>query len=229
MSLPEEWESAFKEADLVEGRRLYTEGLVRQIELKPENAEAVTRTETQTVRAVIEINGAKLEWRTSLPEEENGAPFAVASIYEIEELIADEIPAIDESAAAAAPELPRGHGELVLVVDDEPAVRQITQLTLETFGYRVLVAVDGSDAVAVYARRGDEIAVVLTDMMMPVMDGPATIRVLRKMNPLVRIIAASGLDANAYGAGLGITHVLPKPYAADRLLTTLRDALAVGA
>jgi len=132
-------------------------------------------------------------------------------------------------APAAAPELPRGHGELVLVVDDEPAVRQITQLTLEAFGYRVLVAVDGSDAVAVYARRGDEIAVVLTDMMMPVMDGPATIRVLRKMNPLVRIIAASGLDANAYGAGLGITHVLPKPYAADRLLTTLRDALAVGA
>ena len=132
-------------------------------------------------------------------------------------------------APAAAPELPRGHGELVLVVDDEPAVRQITQLTLEAFGYRVLVAVDGSDAVAVYARRGDEIAVVLTDMMMPVMDGPATIRVLRKMNPLVRIIAASGLDANAYGAGLGITHVLPKPYAADRLLTTLQDALAVGA
>ena len=132
-------------------------------------------------------------------------------------------------AAAPAPELPRGQGELVLVVDDEPAVRQITQLTLEAFGYRVLVAVDGSDAVAVYARRGDEIAVVLTDMMMPVMDGPATIRVLRKMNPLVRIIAASGLDANAHGAGLGITHVLPKPYAADRLLTTLRDALAVRA
>ena len=133
------------------------------------------------------------------------------------------------AAPAPAPELPRGHGELVLVVDDEPAVRQITQLTLEAFGYRVLVAVDGSDAVAVYARRGDEIAVVLTDMMMPVMDGPATIRVLRKMNPLVRIIAASGLDANAHGAGLGITHVLPKPYAADRLLTTLRDALAVRA
>jgi PAS domain S-box-containing protein len=136
---------------------------------------------------------------------------------------------VDVGAPASAPELPRGHGELVLVVDDEPAVREITQLTLEAFGYRVLVAVDGSDAVAIYARRGDEIAVVLTDMMMPVMDGPATIRVLRKMNPLVRIIAASGRDANAHGVGLGITHFLPKPYAADRLLTTLRDALAVGA
>jgi DNA-binding NtrC family response regulator len=49
------------------------------------------------------------------------------------------------------------------------------------------------------------------------------------MNPAVRIIAASGLDANAHGVGLGITHFLPKPYAADHLLTTLRDALAVGA
>jgi CheY-like chemotaxis protein len=113
-----------------------------------------------------------------------------------------------------------------LVVDDEPAVRHITQQTLEAFGYRVVVAVDGTEAVAIYARRGDEIAVVLTDMMMPVMDGPATIRVLRKMNPAVRIVAASGLDANAHGVGLGITHFLPKPYAADRLLTTLRLILA---
>ena len=126
-------------------------------------------------------------------------------------------------------ELPRGRGELVLVVDDEPAVRQITQQTLEAFGYRVLVAVDGADAVAVYARRSDDIAVVLTDMMMPVMDGPSTIRVLRKMNPAVRIIAASGLDANAHGVGLGISHFLPKPYAADRLLTTLRAAINDGA
>ncbi|WP_310571837.1 PAS domain S-box protein [Gemmatimonas sp.] len=123
-------------------------------------------------------------------------------------------------------ELPRGHGELVLVVDDEPAVRQITQQTLEAFGYRVVVAADGAEAVAIYARRSAEIAVVLTDMMMPVMDGPATIRVLRKMNSSVRIIAASGLDANAHGVGLGISHFLPKPYAADRLLTTLRQILA---
>ena len=106
-SLPEDWEDAFKAADLTEGRRLYTEGLVRQIELKPESAEAVTRTEEQTVRAVIEIVDGKIEWRTSLPEEENGAPFAVASIYEVEELLADELPAIDESAMAAAPEAPK--------------------------------------------------------------------------------------------------------------------------
>jgi CheY-like chemotaxis protein len=130
---------------------------------------------------------------------------------------------IERDVSPAA--LPRGRGELVLVVDDESAVRQITRQTLQAFGYRVVVAVDGADAVAIYARQGVEIAVVLTDMMMPVMDGPSTIRVLRTMNPAVRIIAVSGLDANAHGVGLGLSHFLPKPYTADRLLTALRQAL----
>ncbi len=130
---------------------------------------------------------------------------------------------IERDVSPAA--LPRGRGELVLVVDDESAVRQITRQTLEAFGYRVVVAVDGADAVAIYARQGVEIAVVLTDMMMPVMDGPSTIHVLRTMNPAVRIIAVSGLDANAHGVGLGLSHFLPKPYTADRLLTALRQAL----
>jgi YesN/AraC family two-component response regulator len=82
--------------------------------------------------------------------------------------------------------------------------------------------------VAVYAQRRDEIAVVLTDMMMPVMDGAATIQVLRKMNPSVRIIAASGLSANAHTAQasrLNVKHFLPKPYTADALLKALKEIL----
>ena len=71
-SLPEDWEDAFKAADLTEGRRLYTEGLVRQIELRPESAEAVTRTEEQTVRAVIEIVDGKLARRERRGEEGQG-------------------------------------------------------------------------------------------------------------------------------------------------------------
>ncbi|MEY4272980.1 MAG: hypothetical protein RL250_1846 [Verrucomicrobiota bacterium] len=105
-SLPEDWESVFKHADLLEGRRIYTEGLVRSLELKPGTAEAVTRTETQTVRAVIELGEGAIEWRSSLPEEENGAPYAVAAMYEVEELLADEISPVDDSAPAAAPVVP---------------------------------------------------------------------------------------------------------------------------
>jgi PAS domain S-box-containing protein len=124
-----------------------------------------------------------------------------------------------------APSLPRGSGEMVLVVDDEASVRQVTQQTLEAFGYRALVASDGAEAVALYARRGEEINIVITDIMMPIMDGPSAIRVLRRLNPQVRIIAASGLDARDQLRGLDVRFVLAKPFAADTLLTMLRAAL----
>ena len=130
--------------------------------------------------------------------------------------------------ATSAAEMPRGHGELVLVVDDEESVRQITKQTLEAFGYRVELASEGAEAVAIYARRGADIAVILTDMTMPVMDGAATIRVLRRINPAVRIIAASGLSANvnlATTTNLGIKHFLPKPFPAEVLLRVLREIL----
>jgi CheY-like chemotaxis protein len=125
-------------------------------------------------------------------------------------------------------DLPRGRDELILVVDDEAAVRQITRQTLEAFGYRVITASDGAEATALYAARQHEISVVLTDMMMPIMDGPTTIQVLLRMNPAARIIAASGLNANgmvAKAANAGVKHFLPKPYTAETLLVTLREVI----
>ena len=135
-----------------------------------------------------------------------------------------------ESEAEIAAELPRGNGELILIVDDEANVRQITRQTLEAFGYSVVVASDGAEAVAIVARQGAEIAVVLTDMMMPVMDGPATIQVLLRLNPELPIIAASGLSADGrvtQAASLGVKHFLSKPYSADALLQVLRQILSV--
>ena len=125
-------------------------------------------------------------------------------------------------------ELLRGDGEVILVVDDESSVREITKQTLQTFGYRVVTARDGADAVAIYAQRGEEIDLVLTDMVMPIMDGPATIQALRRMDPQVRIIAASGLGANggvARAVESGIRHFLPKPYTADTLLGAIHRVL----
>ncbi len=126
-------------------------------------------------------------------------------------------------------DLPRGNGQLILLIDDEPSVRQITSQTLEAFGYRVITASDGADATAIFARRMREIDVVITDMMMPIMDGPATIQVLMRMNPKVRIIAASGLNANgmvAKAVSAGVAHFIPKPYTAEMLLKTLQQVLA---
>ena len=124
--------------------------------------------------------------------------------------------------------LPTGSGELILVVDDENAIREITRGTLETFGYRVLTASDGTEALAIYADHKNDIALVLTDMVMPFMDGPATIRALLRMNPEVKIIAASGLTAgHKPGEGVleGVQVFLSKPYTAEKLLTALADLL----
>jgi len=125
-------------------------------------------------------------------------------------------------------DLPLGHGEVILVVDDEESIREITRGTLETFGYKVLTASDGTEALALYADRKNEIALVLTDMVMPFMDGPATIRALQRMDPNVRIIAASGLGAGqraGEGPLEGVSVFLNKPYTAEKLLKTLAQVL----
>ena len=123
--------------------------------------------------------------------------------------------------------LPFGHGELILVVDDEIAIREITKGTLEAYGYRVLTAADGTEAVALYAQHKDDIRLVLTDLMMPYMDGPVTIRALHKLNPHVKIVASSGLTENGKMAEFngGVKGFLPKPYTAEKLLTTLNELL----
>ena len=142
------------------------------------------------------------------------------------------LPALDTpgsvDAAVLQTDLPLGHGELILVVDDEESIREITRGTLETFGYRVLTASDGTEALALYADNKNEIAVVLTDMVMPFMDGPATIRALQRMNPKIRIIAASGLGVGQHageGALEGVSVFLNKPYTAEKLLKTLAQVL----
>jgi PAS domain S-box-containing protein len=143
------------------------------------------------------------------------------------------LPAMEVSSEARREQakeadLPRGNGETLLVVDDEASILTITSQTLEAFGYRVLTATDGADALSVYLQHKDEIAVVLTDMMMPVMDGPAMIHALMRVNPAVKIVAASGLKANdglSKFSGVGVKHFLTKPYTAGTLLKTLRAIL----
>lgn len=125
-------------------------------------------------------------------------------------------------------QLPRGHGELILIVDDEAAVRDITQTSLQTYNYKALTASDGIEAVALYAEHQDEISLVLTDIMMPSMDGPTTIRTLRKINPQVKIIAVSGLassDKLAATAETGVRTLLSKPYTVKELLKTIDGVL----
>ena len=121
--------------------------------------------------------------------------------------------------------LPRGAGETVLVVDDETSILSITSETLQAFGYNVLTASNGAEAVALYAQKKEDISAILTDLSMPVMDGRATIYALLKINPKAKIIAMSGMDENesvAKASVAGIKHFISKPYTAATLLKALR-------
>jgi len=141
------------------------------------------------------------------------------------------LPALKQKPAPTVedPEIPRGHGEVILVVDDEAAIRQITQTSLEAYAYQVLTASDGIEALALYAQHKEEIQLVLIDMMMPVMDGLTTIRTLRKIQPQVKMVAVSGLVSNdklVQARSLGVQRFLYKPYTTKELLKTILDVLS---
>ncbi len=134
----------------------------------------------------------------------------------------------DKPAEGDHRQLPAGKGELILAVDDESSVLTMAKETLETFGYRVITARDGTEAIAEFTTHQHEIKGVLTDMLMPFMDGPSTIRVLRKLDPNVKIIAASGLmDSDKVRDATGMDNIafLMKPYTAEKLLNTLHKLL----
>ncbi|MEO8428325.1 MAG: response regulator [Verrucomicrobiota bacterium] len=146
---------------------------------------------------------------------------------------AERIQAVEPVLAATL----RGHSECILVVDDEPLIREITQKTLERYGYRVFLAADGAEALAVYAKHRIEIQAVMIDMTMPWLDGLSTIRALKKMNPAVKVIASSGDGSTDWRSEklaqlneLGVTTFLAKPFHADKLLVSLQEIICpVGA
>jgi CheY-like chemotaxis protein len=135
---------------------------------------------------------------------------------------------VDQTPPVEDLEMPQGHGELILVVDDEAAIRDIIKASLETYNYKALTASDGIEAITLYVEHRDEISVVLTDMMMPSMDGPTTIRTLQKIEPQVKIVAVSGLVSNdklTQVAKFGVKNFLSKPYTTKELLTTLSEVI----
>ena len=139
-----------------------------------------------------------------------------------------EIGATAGGAKEGPAELPTGHGEMVLVIDDESSIREITRDILEAYKYNVLTAKDGMDAALIYEKYAQQIDVVLTDMMMPNMDGASIIRIMRRLNPEVKIIAASGLSEEEQinqGIKDAVMAFLPKPYKAEALLKTLEKIL----
>ena len=117
---------------------------------------------------------------------------------------------------------------MILVVDDEPSVREVTRRVLEGHGYSVMLAADGADAVELYAAWGAEIAAAIVDMVMSGMNGMTAVQSLLRLNPRARIIAVSGYstgDLLAESLRVGAKASLVKPYTADVLLRTLHQCI----
>ncbi|MEH1967753.1 hybrid sensor histidine kinase/response regulator [Nostoc sp.] len=126
-------------------------------------------------------------------------------------------------------EIPIGSGECILVVDDEAAIQEITKTSLENYNYTAVTASDGMEALAIYTQHQEKISAVIIDMMMSKMDGATTIRTLQGINPLLPIIAVSGLVTSEQvpiDKTTEYTAFLPKPYTTQELLKTLNAVIS---
>ena len=141
------------------------------------------------------------------------------------------LPATTEAIAERRDSLaiPKGQGELILMVDDEATIREITKASLETHNYQVITANDGVEAIALFVQHQTEIAVILMNMMMPSMSGTTAIRTLQRIDPEVKIIAVSGRnfsDQEFRDREITVQAFLAKPYNTETLLKTISKILS---
>jgi two-component system, cell cycle sensor histidine kinase and response regulator CckA len=121
--------------------------------------------------------------------------------------------------------IPDGNRELILLVDDEEAIRQVTTMSLESHGYRVVTAADGTEAVVAAVQHKDDIRAVILDLMMPHMDGAATLKALERVIPHVPVLISTGFDPiqrpDFPMSGLADHPRLRKPYTTEKLLEAI--------
>ena len=128
-----------------------------------------------------------------------------------------------------APEAPRGNGELLLLVDDEKGVLDMSRIVLERHGYRIETATDGIEGLAYFARHAEQVAAVITGVHMPNFDGISLVKALRQLNPLVPIIGSTGqatAEEEQKLNSLGVDRFLKKPYTKRQLLTAVGQLVA---
>jgi CheY-like chemotaxis protein len=133
-----------------------------------------------------------------------------------------------KTGGTKAPVAPKKKAKTVLVVDDEDHIGNMAKLFLELYGYQVLPANSGAAALALWAKRSSEIDLVITDLVMPSIDGATLIRALRKKRPDIPVILATGADAGDFTEelkGLKFVGQLQKPYTREKLLATVRKAV----
>ena len=169
-----------------------------------------------TAYSIVKSHDGFIDVRSEQGEGTTFRIFLPVTIVENEEI--EEEPDPDDT---------RGHGEVVLIVDDEEFIRDTAQQTLESAGYRAIVAADGEEALDLMGDYSDAVDAVITDLRMPNMNGHELIDVLCERYPSLPIIAASGAsDSEAEEpVEAGARKFLPKPFTAEKLYAALHDVL----
>jgi PAS domain S-box-containing protein len=118
--------------------------------------------------------------------------------------------------------------ETVMLVDDEPLVRDLGSEILRSYGYRVVLACDGREALEIYNDSGRNIDLVILDLLMPKLGGAETLRRLRKLDPDSKVIICSGYGAGVNGSQLQLMEGAPlvrKPFKPEKLVSIVRKVL----
>ena len=132
-----------------------------------------------------------------------------------------------EAVSAEATPPPHGDGELILLVDDDHSVRHVAEATLQAYGYRVVAASTGADALERFKQVGNQVALVLTDLTMPVMDGAALMRAISQIDATVPLVVMSGLadvGERHLPSDLSVARVLAKPFTARTMLRAVSES-----
>jgi hypothetical protein len=171
-----------------------------------------------TVAGIVRHNGGCIDIKTEVGK---GTEFKVY-------LRAAETAAPLPEIPSLGTELPTGHGELILVIEDEEAIRELTRTTLETYGYRVVTAQDGEQGISRFKEHSREIRVLVTDTDMPYLDGMGAVRAIKELRPDIPVIIASGskYDTEQLRRIKREQYVnLGKPFSADQLLIAVGMAI----
>jgi two-component system cell cycle sensor histidine kinase/response regulator CckA len=140
--------------------------------------------------------------------------------------LADTLAAADEVRRTAASDL-TGHGT-ILLVEDEDGLRALNARGLKSRGYSVIEAGNGIEAIEALARQGGSVDLVVSDVVMPEMDGPTMLKELRKENPDIRIIFVSGYAEDAFEKSLPDSsqyNFLAKPFTLKQLVSAVKEAM----
>jgi hypothetical protein len=136
----------------------------------------------------------------------------------------------EKEVAGRTPEsISKGHGELILVVDDEPGVRRLISAILNRNGYRTVVASQGNEGLSIFEQQPQDIRLVVSDLMMPQLDGLGMLRAMHRLYPGTKAIIITGLGEEhriSEAKAAGASAVLSKPFTADQLLGSVQQLLA---